>query len=162
MDMDEAIRVATPPAIPLDEVGQRLVEQHGTDPQKEALVRRAIATIREGLGHLASLGHMFHLSEMPPDPPLKFPQMLYKVSPGMGPLTMTVENSEDLESALKDGWSETPGAPVPPVLQAEVPPPPPSEEPPPPEPEPYTEVPPQEEPPMESFPPQEPQEEHQS
>lgn len=107
MDMDEAIKAATPPAVApittLEELEARLVATHEM-PQRANAAQRGFAMLREALGLLASLGHSLHIAESGASPMVVFPKMLYKS--GLGELT--VHSQSDLETALGDGWSETP------------------------------------------------------
>lgn len=107
MDMDEAISQATPPtAAPtttFEQLEAKAVASHES-PQRANAASRGFAMLREGLALLASLGHSLHIAESGAMPIVVFPKMLYKS--GLG--EMTVHSQSDLETALADGWSESP------------------------------------------------------
>ena len=109
MDMDEAIAQATPPAAApvtsLEELEAKAVASHA-GPQRANAAQRGFAMLREGLTLLASLGHSLHIQESGAMPVVVFPKMLYKSGVG----EMTVHSQSDLETALADGWSESPVA----------------------------------------------------
>ena len=108
MELSEAMRhVAVKNPISVDELGDHLAAAHAEAPQHEMKARRGLAMIREGLAELASLGHMFHLSEISAVAPLRFPQMLYKAQFGTVD-QRTVESQTEYEEATSDGWTETP------------------------------------------------------
>lgn len=103
----ELLKVRNP--VGVDELGESLAQHHADHPQREMMARRAVALIREGLAHLASLGHQFHLVEARPEDQsnLRFPQMLYKAS-NEGVSSRTVESQDEYDSAAKDGWVTAP------------------------------------------------------
>lgn len=107
MDMDEAIRLATPKVAPVepDSLEAQLMKLHEGNPQRQSTARIALAALKAALGELAH--HGIHLSVGHADaaPPLQFPQMLHKPDGS----TLIVENSDARSAAFAQGWNERPG-----------------------------------------------------
>lgn len=103
----ELLKVRNP--VSVDELGERLAAHHADNPQREMMARRAVAMIREGLGHLAGLGHQFHLVEAKPEDAsaLRFPQMLYKAS-NERVTAQTVNSQDEFDAATADGFVTAP------------------------------------------------------
>lgn len=91
----------------MNELRTKLNLQYLGDPQRQALVIGALASVEAGLRGLASLGHRFEVEPAGAGVVLLWPKMLYK--DGSSPLA--VENRRDFEAALSNGWREHPTDP---------------------------------------------------
>lgn len=96
----EMVKVTNP--VQLSEL--RMALDNPDEPQKNALVHRALSQIEEGLAHLAAHGHQFDIVPRSPGAALTFPKMLYKSNVP----EMIVESQEELDRAMADGWYEHP------------------------------------------------------
>lgn len=113
MELDEAVaHLQVKNAAPVDEVEDAIVGKWALEPQKEAHARAAFASIREGLGKLAALGHRFLIVEHDPSRAVeRFPQMLYREGSD-GSTSRIVESQAEYDAASAEGWTEQ-GASIP-------------------------------------------------
>ena len=85
---------------------QDILKAHIDVPRRQQDARLGLQHLFEGQKILQSLGHNIQFVEGPAEPPLQFPQMLHRP----GGLTCIVENTEQREKALKEGWTAAPAA----------------------------------------------------
>lgn len=82
------------------EVHEFLTKHHEATPQRQASALRALAEIESGIAGLQALGHRYKLVSDENPPALLFPTMVY----GWNSETKLVESSDELDSALAEGW----------------------------------------------------------
>lgn len=97
-----------------DKIKFKLHDSLGDNPQRLALGQIHLEAVQGALIGLNSLGFNYDLIEDPTSPPVEFPKMLYKDTPGSyEPVSSIVVHSQgDEEKLVKDGWRLTPLAVV--------------------------------------------------
>jgi hypothetical protein len=105
----------------LNDLDAKVATEAGADTQRAALGQLHLSGLRSAIAGLAALGHRVvveveGLGAAQP-PVVKFPQMLHKPDGS----ELVVNTSEELATALADGWSETPGDGEQPAAQADTP-----------------------------------------
>ncbi len=86
-----------------EEIEAHILETHSATPGRFVLAETALKMIKDGIGHLASLGHRFELGFAALPEPEEWPKMFYHDSLGQ-----LVVHSQQAADELSPGWRDTP------------------------------------------------------